>query len=166
MVSLENSFIVIKDFCVSSGMQRYACIILFISFLFIQLPLSYIFTFIVNMDIYGFWLAMILSEMLTDILLFVLIWRFDWNTFSEKALNNIRFTELEELNAHMELLPLKPIENNDYSKIDKDISSAIASDESFFRSISIKGIILILLFCIFIVSFVNSIAENNPVILN
>lgn len=165
-------------------MQKYACIILSIGFLLIQLPSSYIFMFILNLDIYGFWLAMILSEMLTDILLFILIWRFDWNTVSEKALDNIRFSEssedlktnpspLKNTNEHMELLSRKSDEKNDYTKINKDNTKQIQlaneenmyneslPDKSLFKSIIIKAIILLLLSFMFIVSFINSVTEND-----
>jgi hypothetical protein len=159
-------------------MQRYAAIFLFIGFYIIGLPSAYIFMYIFDMDIFGFWTGMILAETLIDILLFILIWDFNFNTFSKNAEENIRLTDpsisvrndsLASINTdeHMRLLPYtsnqKDNENiNEHSteltqsNNEEEDSNGTASNESLFKLVAIKLLVLIPLLCLFILSFINS----------
>ena len=163
-------------------MQKYACIILLIGFYFIGLPLSYIFMFVIHLDIYGFWLGMISAETVTNLLLFILIWHFDWNIISGKTQKRIHALMESKLprnstlslngeeEEHIELLQIEFRENIIHSQTDDDQTAErlsindgdmsqgdTSSSESLFRLVGGKIIILILLCSIFIVSFITSI---------
>jgi hypothetical protein len=163
---------------VFSGMQIYAAVILFIGFYFIGLPSSYLLLFVPHLNIYGFWLGMILAELLINIALFTLIWRFDWNRFSEEAQDHIRLTvpsihpttdslASNNTDEHMKLLLYKSDRKNDeqinghgtvpiQSDIEEADSNERGSDESLFKLIGMKFVVLICFFCVFIISLINS----------
>jgi hypothetical protein len=167
-----------NDFFVFSGMQRYAAVILFIGFYFIGLPFSYLFMFVIHLDIYGFWLGMISAELLINIALFTLIWRFDWNRFSEEAQDHIRLTvpsihaianssESNNTNEHMKLLPYTSDRKDDeqinghgtvpiQSDIEEADSNERGSDESLLQLIGVKLLVFVCFFCVFIISLINS----------
>jgi hypothetical protein len=167
-----------KDFLVFSGMQRYAAVILFIGFYFIGLPSSYLFMFVIHLDIYGFWLGMIFGEMLINMTLFYLIWRFDWNRFSEEAQDHIRLTvpsihpttdslASNNTDEHMKLLLYKSDRKNDeqinghgtvpiQSDIEEADSNERGSDESLLQLIGVKLLVFVCFFCVFIISLINS----------
>ena len=86
-------------------MQKYTCMILLIGFYFIGLPLSYIFMFVMSLDIYGFWLGMISAETVTNILLFIFIWHFDWNVILEKTQESIHILMESNLSQTSSLPP-------------------------------------------------------------
>jgi hypothetical protein len=172
MVRKEN------DFLVYSGMQRYSAIFSFIGFYLIGLPLSYVFMYVIHMNIFGFWVGMILAETVTNILLFTLIWRFDWNDFSKKVQEHIRFISpsiysktdsLSSMNMDEHILLLPYASDQEYAdKISKHSTVQIQSDnedghsnekesdESLFKLIGIKLLVLVPLVCLFILSMINS----------
>jgi hypothetical protein len=172
MVRKEN------DFLVYSGMQRYAALFLFIGFYLIGLPSAYLFMYVIHMNIFGFWVGMILAEALTNTLLFILIWNFDWNALSEQVQNRICFASssiysktdsLSSLNIgeHMLLLPYTSDQEyadkiGEHSTIktqsdnEDGHSNEKESDESLFKLIGIKLLVLVPLVCLFILSMINS----------
>jgi hypothetical protein len=173
MLKKENHFLVF------SGMQRYAAVILFIGFYFIGLPSSYLFMFVIHLDIYGFWLGVISAEILINIALLTLIWRFDWYKCSEEAQDHIRFAvssihsiadspALNNKDGHMKLFPYTSDRKNDEQINDHGIvpiqsdkaepdSNERGSDESLLKLIGIKLLVFICFSCAFIISFINSI---------
>ncbi|CAF5101893.1 unnamed protein product, partial [Rotaria sp. Silwood1] len=59
------------------GQQKYAAMVSFIGFYIIGLPMAYIFMFIIHMehmDIYGYWIGMIIASSVIAGILFVFIW--------------------------------------------------------------------------------------------
>ncbi len=160
-------------------MQGVACIILSVGFYFIGLPLSYVLMFTFQLDIFGFWYGMIVAETLTNSFLFVLIWCFDWSSFSEKAMEHISFAvplknsrtdslSSNKIDEPIELLPYTSDRKNNQTKINGDntveipstngevVSSEPISEKAISESIKIKVIILILFFGMFITSFIHS----------
>jgi hypothetical protein len=159
-------------------MQRYAAVILFIGFYLVGLPSSYLFMFLIHLDIYGFWLGMIFGEMLINMTLFYLIWRFDWNRFSEEAQDHIRLTvpsihpttdslASNNTDEHMKLLPYTFDRKNDeqindhnavqiQSNNEEKDSNEIVLDESLLKLIGIKLLVFICFSCAFIISLINS----------
>ena len=59
------------------------------------IPVAILLMFYFRIDIYGFWLGIIVAETITNILLFILIQRFDWNRHAEKALRRIALHQSE-----------------------------------------------------------------------
>jgi hypothetical protein len=168
-----------KDFLIFSGMQKYAAVILFVAFYFIGLPFSYLLMFVLHLDIYGFWLGMILGGMLINILLFYLIWRFDWHRFSDEAQDHIRPTvpsihprtgslASNNTDEHMKLLPYTSDRKSDeqinehgivpiQSDNEETDSDERGSDESLLQLIGVKLLVFVCFVGLFIVSFINSI---------
>ncbi|CAF1221645.1 unnamed protein product [Didymodactylos carnosus] len=67
------------------GKQAKGAIIAFLGFYAIGIPLAGVFMFVVKIDIYGFWAGYATGRVFTNILLFVLIKRFDWKHIADFA---------------------------------------------------------------------------------
>ena len=161
-------------------MQKYTVIFAFIGFYLVGLPLSYVFTFIVPLDIYGFWLGIMSGEIIIDILFFILIWRFDWNMVSKEASARTRLPSVISMrsranssssintNEHIQLLPYKSHLKNDAlsgenaaASIQSDKEEKISdekreSEPLSYESITIKLLVFIVFFCIFIISCIHN----------
>jgi hypothetical protein len=176
---IENNIINVY----SSGMQKYATIFLLIGFFVFGLPLAYILTFIVHMDIYGFWLGMIVGVGLIDVMLVVFVWHFDFDALSKTAHEHIRFdtsatfsqnslpldtsTSDQTTDERVQLLSFKYESENDRAALDTTTQTAgnrqeIKSDtlepeERLFKLLRTKIIILFLFICLFIISVILSV---------
>jgi hypothetical protein len=147
----------------------------------VGLPLAYILTFIAHMDIYGFWIGMISAEIVTNSVLFVALWRFDWYSYTKVVQDRTVDNSLENLslnssslfasasnlsnNEQLQLLPHKhnEMEHTYPAKLDTTSLqldeqqhgfSATTPDESLFTLIGVKLIVLFSLIFLFVVSII------------
>ena len=81
-------------------MQKFTSICFAIGFGLIGFPIVFLTTFPLNMNVFGFWIGMIVAEMFTNTVLFILLYRVKWSVCSEEAIN--RFAkDLTEPNAQV-----------------------------------------------------------------
>ncbi|CAF1175768.1 unnamed protein product [Rotaria sordida] len=85
------------------GQQKYAAIVSFIGFYIIGLPMAYIFMFIIHMDIYGYWIGMIVASSVISGILFVFIWRLNWNAMAQITIDRIHFDKTLETSLEYNL---------------------------------------------------------------
>jgi hypothetical protein len=146
-------------------MQKYTAIFSFIGFYLLALPLAYIFMYIIHMDIYGFWLGIIIAEVTTNTMLFVLVWRFDWDACSKAATDRIQLdTSLTSSQDNLSLDTRKDDERTvlyDKARATSDQKEknfdTTAPQESLLKSIRIKLIVLFLFVCLFVISVISSV---------
>ncbi|CAF4334985.1 unnamed protein product, partial [Rotaria sp. Silwood2] len=94
---------------IAIGQQKYAAIVSFVGLYIIGLPMAYIFMFIIHMDIYGYWIGMIVASSAIAGILFVFIWRLDWNAMAQIAIDRIHFDKTLETVTSTCLLTTLPL---------------------------------------------------------
>lgn len=105
-------------------MQIYGVLLMFIGFYIVGLALAYILMYVVKIDIYGFWVGVIVAAVLITIAAVIIIWYFDWNAISIEAHKHIRYIDPSILSAgdsvspsdtneYMQLIPRTSDQNND-----------------------------------------------------
>lgn len=164
-------------------MQKYAAVIWIVGFDFIGLPLAYVFMFVANMNIYGFWLAMIIAEILTNVSQFIILWRFNFLAYAEEVrervclklpsespkyglLSNESIPTTETTGEEIELsnvstamkteLVMPTSSDNVKSGSEQQLTPHVATtpEESLFKLLRYKLLVLIPLICLFIVCLV------------
>ncbi|CAF3525731.1 unnamed protein product [Rotaria socialis] len=73
------------------GKQKRSAMISFLGFYVFGIPFAAFLMFSVRIDIYGFWIGVIIAETVTNIFLFLLIYRFNWESHAKAALVRIQF---------------------------------------------------------------------------
>lgn len=141
-------------------MQKWTSVISGALFVVVGLPVAYITTFIFHMDIFGFWIGVIVAEMFTIVLLFVLLHRFDWSTYSQETFDRMAKESLE----HFTLIASNK-NNNDESELllsrnririeESEMTSVKnTSKQSVMKLIRIKLAVFLLFLSLFVVSAV------------
>ncbi|CAF0885948.1 unnamed protein product [Rotaria sordida] len=129
------------------GKQKCGAIIAFIGFYAFGIPLAGLLMFVVRMDIYGFWIGIIVAETVTNTFLFLFIQRFNWERHTKAALIRIDFNPNDV--AAISIVHEKSEEINLDSKNDTDKNSTM-------KSIGIKIFILLLLILFLITGIITS----------
>ncbi|CAF1603487.1 unnamed protein product [Adineta ricciae] len=144
-------------------MQKFSVIILFVGFYLFGLPLAYVFTYVIHMNIYGFWLGIIIAEIIMNTALFILVWFFNWETFSQTAMKRFQRDDTMALpedsallskrllkpsaDENLQLLPRQCTEENDEEGVadgaSQSSSHAAIPQSSVFELIRVKLTILI-----------------------
>lgn len=130
-------------------------------FYLLGLPLAGILMFNFHMDIYGFWLGMIAGESLSNVMLFALVWRFDWDNLAREAFDRAQSDTLTQLSnvESLQLLPHK-YDNTNHERtpilptLDQQErnSGVVTLKRSLFQLHWIKVIIIFLFICLFVIS--------------
>ncbi|CAF0755749.1 unnamed protein product [Adineta steineri] len=133
------------------GKQKRGAMISFIGFYFCGIPLAAVLMFFVRTDIYGFWLGIIAAETITNILLFILVQRFNWEHHAKAALIRINF------NPKSATTNITTISITDDKAQSKESKSTTNTDQtSWIKLIRIKLIVLLLFICFLIAGIVTS----------
>ena len=158
-------------------MQKFSVIILFVGFYVFGLPLAYVFTYVIHMNIYGFWLGIIIAELIMNTALFILVWCFDWETFSQTAMKRFQRDGTMTLSEDSALLSnrlLKPSADESLQLLSRHCTEGISEEgpadsvlqssshatipqTSVFELIKVKLIVLFLLLVLFVSSLVLSL---------
>jgi hypothetical protein len=135
----------------SSGKQKRGAMIAFFGFYLFGIPLAAVLMFFVRLDIFGFWLGIIVAETITNTLLFILVQRFNWERHAKAALLRITFNP-KTVTTDIATIPTshdKPSEPN-------VVISSATDDTSWIKLIRTKLIVLLLLICVLIAGIVVS----------
>lgn len=128
-------------FSSSSGKQKRGAMISITGFYVFGIPAAAVLMFIVKVDIYGFWIGVIIAETITNTLLLILINRFNWEKHSNAALIRIDFNPIEKQQEMCSTVAINESKN----------------DESLFQLIKIKLFVLIVFLCLLIIGIFISI---------
>ncbi|CAF1212459.1 unnamed protein product [Adineta ricciae] len=128
------------------GKQKRGAIISFCGFYLFGIPLAGVLMFVIRTDIYGFWLGIIAAETVTNILLFTLIGRFNWERHARAALMRIKFNPTS---ATTEIVTIS-VSNEEKT----DIKTETA--ESWMKLIGVKLIVLLFFMCFLLAGIVTS----------
>ncbi|CAF4123850.1 unnamed protein product [Adineta steineri] len=120
------------------------------------------------MDIYGFWLGMIITQTIICVTLFIFTWWFDFDALSKTALDHISLDTIvvssenystfntistdQVTDEHLQLLPLE-------HSTKQNLTTAAENDQDkmLFKLFWKKAIVLFLFILIFIISIITSI---------
>lgn len=137
-------------FC--SGQQKRGAVISLCGFYVFGMPIAALLMFYVRIDIFGFWIGIIVAETVTNALLFTLIQRFDWERQAKAASVRIQFNAKDATASIATVTDLNEKENEIKEKQPMTID-----DNRWKRSIRIKIIVLLLLVCFLIAGIITSI---------
>ena len=146
------SIVQLLFFSIFSGKQKRGAMISFCGFYIFGLPVSALLMFYVRIDIFGFWIGIIVAETVTNALLFVLIQRFNWERQARAAAIRIQFNSK---NATATIATVTDL--NGKSNEIKEEQSIAADENNWKRSCGIKILILLLLVCFLIAGIITSI---------
>nr|AFK34154.1 unknown [Lotus japonicus] len=161
------------------GMQRYGLVLMFIGYYIIGLPLAFIFTFVVKLNVYGFWVGLIIATVLINVAAFFMVRSFNWIAIAKEAHKHIEFIEPpsmeskddafthENISEDRQLLPATSSKKSDEEvneyhtietpSIDKEEKLyETPSNKHFTTVLIIQIVVLIVLIALFIMSYVHS----------
>ena len=134
-----------------SGKQKRSAIISFCGFYLLGIPLAIFLMFFVRIDIYGFWIGIIAAETVTNILLFILVQRFNWERHASAALTRINFNPKTATTN----ISIVPAIDEKGQQVQTD--ATVDTDQfNWIKSIRIKIFVLLLLICFLITGIVTS----------
>ncbi|CAF1504505.1 unnamed protein product, partial [Didymodactylos carnosus] len=119
------------------GLQQKGAIIALTGFFLICVPLAVVLIYVVKIDIYGYWIGLICAAVFINISLFILIQRFDWQSYATQVAAAVSLTALTRYGT-----------NN---------QEEIPADKSLFELLKWKLICLSFLIILFTISILVSI---------
>ena len=130
----------------SSGKQIKGALIAFFGFYVFGIPSAALLMFYVRIDIFGFWIGIIIAETVTNALLFVLIQRFNWEHHARSALKRVHFNTKQ---STIDVATVSVDEEHSPSKLEPN-------QDSFIKLIRVKIIVLLLFICFLIAGIATS----------
>jgi len=130
----------------SSGKQIKGALIAFFGFYVFGIPVAALLMFYVRLDIFGFWIGIIIAETVTNTLLFVLIQRFNWEHHARSALKRVHFNTKQ---STIDVATVSVDEEHSPSKLEPN-------QDSFIKLIRVKIIVLLLFICFLIAGIATS----------
>ncbi|CAF1331745.1 unnamed protein product [Adineta ricciae] len=86
------------------GRQYFDAILSFTSYCFVGIPMGILLIFVLHLNMFGYWLALIASLLVTNIVFYIYIRKIDWKEQAERAQMNIA-SNTQDISDHTPLLP-------------------------------------------------------------
>ena len=124
----------------------------FCGFYIFGLPVAAVLMFYVRIDIFGFWIGIIVAETVTNALLFTLIQRFNWERQAKAAAIRIQFNSKDATATIATVTDL-----NEKSNGIKEEQPTTTNENNWKKSLRIQILVLLLLVCFLIGGIITSI---------
>lgn len=136
-----------------SGKQNRGAVVSFCGFYIFGIPVAALLMFYVRIDIFGFWIGIIVAETITNALLFTLIQRFNWEKQAKAASIRIQFNSKDATTTIATVTDL----NGKSNETKQEESIVVIDENNWKKSIRIKILVFLLLVCFLIAGIITSI---------
>lgn len=120
--------------------------IAFFGFYLFGIPLAAVLMFFVRLDVFGFWLGIIVAETITNALLFILVQRFDWERHSKAALVRITF------NPKTATSEIATVAGFEEKPVDLEVAVSTGTDQTRWLHLVRTKVIVLLLFVFLLIA--------------
>lgn len=134
-------------------MQKWTSIISGVLFVIVLFPVALITTFVLHLDVFGFWIGIITTEIFTNTLLFVLLYRVNWSACSEEVSKRVEKEAVERFSFE------SSTDNNiddEYTQLWSPNEYRPMANQSLVKLIGVKLFIFLILLSLLIVTVVFS----------
>ena len=134
-----------------SGKQKQSAMIAFIGFYLFGIPIAVLLMFFIRIDIYGFWIGIIVAETITNLLLFTCIQRFNWERHTKEALIRISFNP-KDAATNMSVIST----NNEVPSTITTNTRIDVNENTWTKTIGIKVFTLLLFVAFLVIGIITS----------